>query len=304
MLRGLLPATFLVLAAGACARDAGETADAAIATEPATIAGAPSVSHDASLGVGLAFSEPPGEEVAARRLAVRQATAASRSLAQNPLIIRSGSVSVRVDSVERAIEAVQRIVASLGGQMAGVNLTTGDNQVRSATLEVRVPAARFDEAMSAVRPLGKVEHSVTHAVDVGEEYVDVAARVANAKRLEQRLLTLLATRTGKLEDVLAVERELARVREEIERHEGRIRYLDSRIAMSALTVSVHEKAPLVASQPGTNPLRVAFVNMWRNFVLFLAAGIEALGVIVPVALLLAAGALGWKKWRKQRLAVG
>ena len=66
------------------------------------------------------------------------------------------------------------------------------------------------------------------AEDVGEEYVDVQARVANAHRLEQRLIEVLATKTGKLSDILNVERELARVREEIERMEGRMRYLRTR----------------------------------------------------------------------------
>ena len=71
------------------------------------------------------------------------------------------------------------------------------------------------------------------AEDVGEEFVDVSARMENARRLEQRLVTLLASRTGKLSDVLAVERELARVREDIERYEGRLRYLRAHAATSS-----------------------------------------------------------------------
>src|SRR5205823_10851551 len=74
-------------------------------------------------------------------------------------------------------------------------------------------------------PIGKLESVNVSAEDVGEEYVDVAARMANARRLESRLIDLLAARTGKLKDVLDVEQELARVREEIERYEGRLRYL-------------------------------------------------------------------------------
>ena len=97
--------------------------------------------------------------------------------------------------------------------------------------------------------------------------------------------------------MLAVERELARVRQEIERSEGRIRYLSSRIAMSSITVTVHEKPPLVASQPGTSVLGRAFVNMWRNFVFFVATGIEALGVAIPV---FALAALTWVAWKRVR----
>jgi hypothetical protein len=108
-------------------------------------------------------------------------------------------------------------------------------------------------------------------------------------------------RTGKLEDVLAVERELARVREEIERYEGRIRYFDSRIAMSTVSVTVHEPAPIIASHPGANPIKLAFVKMWRNFVHFVAAGIESLGVVIPVTLIAFGLLAGYRKWRRGRL---
>jgi hypothetical protein len=122
---------------------------------------------------------------------------------------------------------------------------------------------------------------------VSEEFVDLTARTANARRLEERLLELLATRTGKLQDVLSVERELARVREEIERMEGRLRYLKTRTELSTLSVALHEPPPLVSPNPGRNPLAEAVREAWRNFVGVLAAGIASLGYLVPVLV------LGW-----------
>jgi hypothetical protein len=85
--------------------------------------------------------------------------------------------------------------------------------------------------------------------------------------------------------MLAVEREVARVREEIERYEGRLRFLRSRAAMSTLAVTVHEPAPLVATQPGRNPIAEAFRAAWRNFVAVVAGLIASLGVVVPLAAL-------------------
>jgi hypothetical protein len=221
----------------------------------------------------------------------RIATTPAQPPAMPSMIIRTGDVAIQVDSLELAIAAVRQLAASLGGYIGNVNVNVGEMQVRSAGMEMKIPATRFDEAMAGMTPLGKVERSAATAEDVGEQFVDISARVANAKRLEQRLVTLLATRTGKLEDVLAVERELARVREEIERYEGRIRYLGTRVATSTILVTVHEKAPLVASQPGTNIIGEAFVAMWRNFVRFVAGGIVSLGVIIPVL------ALAWVAWR-------
>lgn len=213
------------------------------------------------------------------------------------MIIRSGTATVRVDSLERAMAAVQRIAISLGGWVGSTQLSAGEEQVRSATIELKIPAARYDDALRGLAPIGRVEHVASSAEDVGEEFVDLSARAANARRLEERLVALLATRTGKLDDVLAVERELARVREEIERHEGRLRWLRSRVATSTLLVTVHEPHPVVGRHPGDNPIGEAFRQMWRNFVGVVAALIASLGVVIPVAAL---GALGWvlvRRWR-------
>ena len=73
--------------------------------------------------------------------------------------------------------------------------------------------------------------------------MDLAARAANGRRLEERLVELLRTRTGKLQDVLSVERELARVREEIERMEGRLRFSRPAPQLSTLSVSLYEPLP-------------------------------------------------------------
>ncbi len=216
--------------------------------------------------------------------------------AVNPsMIIRTGNASVEVDSLELAIAAVQRIATSLGGWVGNTSLASGDYEVRRATIELKIPSARYDEALAGLKPIGKVESVTSNAEDVGEEFVDLTARTANARRLEERLITLLATRTGKLEDVLSVERELARVREEIERYDGRIRYLRTRIATSTLSVTVHERAPLVSPSPGENVIAEAFRDAWRNFVHFLAAFIASLGVLVPLLALLALAVYAWRK---------
>jgi hypothetical protein len=191
------------------------------------------------------------------------------------------------------------VAASVGGYIGNVQMATGDHQVQSATLEMKVPAARFDEAMTGMRPIGEVERSSASAEDVGEEFVDVSARIANGRRLEERLVRLLDTRTGKLVDVLAIERELARVREEIERYEGRIRYLSSRIATSTISVTVHEKPPIVAETPGNNPIRLAVIGMWRNMVRVVAVGIEMLGVILPPLVVALIGVLIWRRTRRR-----
>lgn len=213
------------------------------------------------------------------------------------MLIRTGAASIEVDRLDPAIIKVRQLAAQLGGYVANSSISGGRDQIRSATLELKIPAARYDQAVSGLGGIGRVESVNTNVEDVGEEFVDITARVANSKRLEERLVGLLATRTGKLEDVLAVERELARVREEIERYEGRIRFLRTRAAVSTLLVTVHEPAPLLGQNPGENPIAGALVQAWRNFVGFIAWLIASLGVLIPVAII-AAG--GWYVFRAIR----
>jgi hypothetical protein len=215
------------------------------------------------------------------------------------MLIRTGTASIRIDSLEPALAAVRALAARVGGYVANTAVQAGNTQYRQATLEVKAPAGRFDDLVAGLQPLGKVETVNVTAEDVGEEFVDVSARVANSRRLESRLIDLLASRTGRLQDVLSVERELARVREEIERYEGRLRYLRSRTAMSTLSITIHEPLPVVGD-PGSNILTRAFERAWRNFMELLAGFIASLGVLVPVVL--AGGAAVWGFRRRRRPA--
>lgn len=226
--------------------------------------------------------------------------AAADPAAMPSMIIRTGQASLEVDSLELAVARVRQLAQRVGGFIANSQMQAGENQLRSATLEIKVPADRFEELTGALAPIGKVEYVNVSAEDVGEEFTDITARVANAHRLEQRLIGLLATRTGKLSDVLEIERELARVRESIERMEGRLRYLKAHVAMSSLSVTVHEKAPLVGDQGSGGVIGEAFRQAWRNFVNFIAGFIESLGVLLPLAALGTALVLGLRRlWRRR-----
>lgn len=216
----------------------------------------------------------------------------------DPMLIRTGDARIEVDTLEPAVSTLRQIAADAGGMVSGSSITTGDRRYREATLTLRVPAARFDAVVGGLRPLGRVESVNVQTVDAGEEMVDLSARLESARQLEQRLLEILRTRTGDLEDVLAVERELARVRTEIERYEGRMRYLRGRIEMSHLTVTLHEPVPLVAGTPGENVIARAARQAWRNFVGTLSAIIAALGFLIPAGVV--AGGAAWVALRLRR----
>jgi hypothetical protein len=215
------------------------------------------------------------------------------------MVIRNGQAFIEVEKVDVAALKIRQLAAQVGGYITNSSITGGHDQIRQATFELKIPGAKYDPAVDLLSTIGKVETVTSTAQDVGEEFVDVTARVSNSRRLEERLISLLANRTGKLDEVLRVERELARVREEIERYEGRLRYLSARVALSTLTITVHEPAPILGNSPGENPIAAALRRAWKNFVAVVAGSIAALGVLIPLALLALAGWLGYKRWRRR-----
>jgi hypothetical protein len=226
------------------------------------------------------------QEASAQAPADQWSRAAAFDLASR-LIVRTGQASIEVDSLESSMAELRRIVQRVGGFVADASVQSGRNQLRSATLQLKVPSSRFDDLTQGLEPLGRLQFVNVAAEDVSEEFVDLTARVANGRRLEDRLVELLRTRTGKLQDVLTVERELARVREEIERMEGRMRFLKTSAQLSTLSVNLFEPAPIVASHPGQSVIGEAFKTAWRNFVGVLAGAIASLGFVVPGVV------LGW-----------
>ena len=215
------------------------------------------------------------------------------------MIIRTGQAFIEVDKVDPAILRIRQLAAQVGGYIANSSISGGRDQIRQATLEIKMPASKYDQGVGELSTIGKVETVNSTAEDVGEEFVDVTARVTNARRLEERIITLLSTRTAKLDEVLRVEHELARVREEIERYEGRLRFLSTRAATSTLTITVHEPIPVLGNTPGTNPIAAALRRAWRNFVGLVAAVIESLGIVIPLALIGFAGWLGYRRWKRR-----
>jgi hypothetical protein len=247
------------------------------------------------------FSGAPVDETSSQANAGRDAlqNVSASTTAAPSMVIRVGQAFIEVEKVDPAILRIRRLAAQVGGYIANSSVSGGRDQIRQATLEVKIPASKYDQAVGDLSTIGKVETVNSTAEDVGEEFVDVTARVNNARRLEERLITLLSTRTGKLDEVLRVERELARVREEIERYEGRLRFLGARVATSTLTITVHEPAPILGNSPGQNPIAAALHRAWKNFVGLVAALIASLGIVIPLALVGFGGWLGYARWKRR-----
>src|SRR4051812_9505133 len=310
-------ALLLALTLGACQQDgdnAASTSNASVGGQLATAgraeekqsmpAAAPAVSRTQTFGALDRGSGALNDQVATEPQSDRaQPTGGGplqnvKAASAAAMIIRTGQAFIEVEKVDPAILKIRQLAAQVGGYIANSSVGGGRDQVRQATLEIKIPAGKYDQAVGSLASIGKIETVNSQAQDVGEEFVDVTARVTNARRLEERLIALLANRTGKLDEVLRVERELARVREEIERYEGRLRYLGARVATSTLTITVHEPAPIIGNTPGENPIANAFRRAWRNFVGLIAAIIASSGVLIPLGLIAFAAWLLYSRWKR------
>lgn len=166
--------------------------------------------------------------------------AAETPPAQPRRIIYNARVTLVVESLNGVAEQITRLVQDSGGYVSETDTNIQARAPRSGTWKVRVPVAKFDAFMASVSKLGELQQTHVDSQDVSQEYYDLEARISNKQQEEKRLLKHLADSTGKLEDILAVERELSRVRGEIEQMQGRIRYLTHQTDLSTVTITALE----------------------------------------------------------------
>ncbi|AGA27251.1 DUF4349 domain-containing protein [Singulisphaera acidiphila] len=160
--------------------------------------------------------------------------------AQPRRIIYNAQVTLVVESLTAASQQITQLVQASGGYVSETDTNIQSHAPRTGTWKVRIPVAKFDAFMASVSKLGELQHTHVDSQDVSQEYYDLEARISNKQQEEKRLLKHLADSTGKLEDILAVERELSRVRGEIEQMQGRIRYLTHQTDLSTVTITALE----------------------------------------------------------------
>lgn len=199
-------------------------------------------------------------------------------------IIQNGYVSLIVKQYDPFFQALQRQLAQEGGYVSNLEANRSNGKLISARIIVRIPSARTNIMVSWLHEKGEVIAEKVTAEDVSEEYYDTQARLANAKRLEARLIEMVKTNTGKLEDLILLEEKIGEIRGQIEQMEGRMRTLDRLVSLATLTLDVQVQSVAVAYQPPTFTSRLA--HTWKE-------STEALGDFLKGTALLIVGALPW-----------
>jgi hypothetical protein len=165
-------------------------------------------------------------------------------------IIFTGHTDIIVTDFEGARKQVVALAEGSGGYVANFNIDATSGDRRRGTYVLRIPAARFQPTLDALAQLGHVTTTRTDSTDVTDEFYDLEARLKTKQEEEKALRELLAKSAGKLEDLLAVRRELKQIREEIESMQGRLNKLSKLTELTTVNVTLHEQKDYV---PPTAP---------------------------------------------------
>lgn len=246
---------------------------------------------------GCARAEPPasGTEAPAQAAPARPPaadTAAKDAAPSARKVIRRAELAIEVASATAAQSQVTRIAESHGGYVASAARDVAapeDEHARARVrMTLRVPATKLTAVLESIKRLGTGSESERiESEDATDEYVDVEARIANQRRLEEQFLAILKNATT-VSDALNVQRELSAVRTEIDRLEGRRRVIEKEAALSTVELSISTLRPLVSAS--VSDFERSAIRAYSDAIA-VAAGlvtfaIRAFGITAPLVVLL------------------
>jgi Domain of unknown function (DUF4349) len=159
----------------------------------------------------------------------------------NRKLIRNANVELEIVSFDDAVQKITAFASEERGYVATTSSQKQANGKLRGEMIVKVLPENLDRFLQKIRGLGELKNQALGTEDVTKAYFDTDARLKNARVMEQRLIEMLKTKTGKVSDLLQVEKELGRVREDIEKLQGELKYWDSQVQFATITISLAEK---------------------------------------------------------------
>jgi len=245
----ILPVCAIFLAVSGCSQSANYKTASEVTSAPMTMAD--SSGSESTRGLVA------GKQSQSTNSAVGQAATGRE-------IIYTATVRLAVDDFDSFPERLAGIALSAGGFIAETNVDRMQGTRRTGRWVVRVPGSKYQDFIREVSGLGVPESVQEKADDVTEQFVDLQARINSGRQLEAQIIKLLEQQNDKIENVLAVERELSRVRLEIEQQEGRMRFLKDQVSMSTITIHAGEQRTFVPEQAKSLSERISLE--WQNAV--------------------------------------
>jgi hypothetical protein len=172
--------------------------------------------------------------------------AADPPIEMNRKIIRTGEMEFEIDSFDKAVDNITRLITSVkGGFIATINSDKLPNGKMRGSVVVRMPPQFLDKFVYDLRrelaKSGEMKNQRIISQDVTKQYTDIESRLRAARTMEERLIQIIKIGKGEIKDLVAAERELGVWRTKIEEMEGELRYYANQVALSTLTISLYEK---------------------------------------------------------------
>ncbi len=172
-------------------------------------------------------------------------------------IVYVAQLELAVDNLDEFSKLLRALVTRSESYISSSNNDRMRGDHRSAVWTLRIPVPQYELFMENAARLGTPESQNENAADVTAEFVDLTARIANKRKLEQRIVALLEKPDGTIKEVIEVERELGRVREEVERLEGKLRLLNDQASLATVTIRAREDLDYVPAENRSLGQRVA-----------------------------------------------
>jgi hypothetical protein len=219
-----------------------------------------------------------------------------------PAIVKTAQISIEVKKggFQNAFDAASVVAGRYGGYVQDSSMA--GTKSKSGSLTIRVPSARFDEAMNDLRRLGAVKGQSISGQDVTSEFVDLEARLRTWQTQEAVLLRLMRRATS-VEATLRVQSQLQEVQFKIEQIKGQLRVLENQTSLATIRAELREAgAPVVEPAGVSSPsLGEAWDRALAGFLGVVFAVVVGLGYLIPALAIAAAAWLGYR-WLRPRLA--
>ena len=247
-------------------------------------------------------------------------------------LVRTATLRMRVDHVGAASADVRAIAVGLGGVVSSENITSGDPfdgtpdpvvtgasgatapsgvatpggsasgvavRSESGTMTVQVPAAKLDTALDQLGKLGTVLQRTTSSDDVTATYVDTSSRIATMKASLDRIRALMATTTA-IEQIVALESELAKREADLESLQATLATLDAQTTMSTVSISFATKLAPMTTEAGGSGFLYGLRGGWSAFTSILGGLVTGAGAVLPFLAVLALVGIPARVWWRRR----
>lgn len=174
----------------------------------------------------------------------------STDIQRQPQLVKSGTLTLTVDSVGETIEKVIAIARQQQGELLKLQdeLPNRSGSRHLALLQVRVPQQNLDALLKALTQIGTVQQQTISADDVSSQLVDHQAHLRNLRKTEDTLLDIM-NRSGSVADVLKVAQELSNVRQSVEQVDAQLKDLRNQVAYSVVTINLQQGSATIPEQP-------------------------------------------------------